>query len=158
MPYKIFTPRTITATPRVVPSGRTEYTIASRGIIAIGQHVMLCRGSGENFTHIPGGHVNPGEDPLTALHREIAEETGRSIMRAHLVAETDHDFLRERDGIMEVQHSYIYLVRLAPVINERVQHSKEPWLSYEWWMMSDLRRANLQPRFMVDLIIRHAGA
>lgn len=33
---------------------------------------------------LPGGHVDPGEDPLTAAHRELYEETGLKVEELRL--------------------------------------------------------------------------
>jgi 8-oxo-dGTP diphosphatase len=33
---------------------------------------------------LPGGHVEQGEDPLAAAHRELGEEAGLTVTRLHL--------------------------------------------------------------------------
>ncbi len=33
---------------------------------------------------LPGGHLNPGEEPLVAAHRELYEETGLKVDELHL--------------------------------------------------------------------------
>lgn len=33
---------------------------------------------------LPGGHVDPGEDPLDCAHRELLEETGLKVEELHL--------------------------------------------------------------------------
>ena len=40
---------------------------------------------GERDWGMPGGQLEAGEDPLTCLHREVAEETGCSISVRHFV-------------------------------------------------------------------------
>lgn len=39
----------------------------------------------------PGGKVDPGEDFMTALHRELAEETGLSIVSRRFVGATSFE-------------------------------------------------------------------
>jgi ADP-ribose pyrophosphatase YjhB (NUDIX family) len=149
--------RIVTEKPRVVPTGKVEDTQAARAIIAMGGMVLLCRGISENFCHMPGGHIDPREKPEVALHREIKEEMGRFMTAFALVAETDHEFVREYDGTLERQHSYVYRVNLLPLINEQCQQSKESHLTYQWYMINELWTANLQPPLMVPIIEQFAG-
>lgn len=49
-------------------------------ILAVGQEVLVTyQSSPHPELQLPGGGIDPGEAPLAALHREVAEETGWSM-------------------------------------------------------------------------------
>jgi 8-oxo-dGTP pyrophosphatase MutT (NUDIX family) len=59
-------------------------------------HVLLVRTAKAGW-ELPGGRVEPGEELVTALHREVREETGYTLdsvgpLRA-ISCHTDHDML-----------------------------------------------------------------
>ncbi|MDQ7776435.1 NUDIX domain-containing protein [Paracoccus aminovorans] len=64
------------------PPGARDYRLRP------GAYALLIRGDAALLTfqrapvpefQLPGGGIDPGESPLCALHREVAEETGWSI-------------------------------------------------------------------------------
>ena len=63
----------------------TRYT-ARPGIYAVlvrnGAVLLTHQMEPESEYQLPGGGVDPGEDPIPALHREVLEETGWRIGRA----------------------------------------------------------------------------
>ncbi len=62
--------------PLLVPFDPPRHIVAAAGCVrdAAGQ-VLLVRTAWRGW-EFPGGQVELGEDPITALHREIAEESG----------------------------------------------------------------------------------
>jgi len=75
--------------PLVVPTGKVKYTSAVRALCYIGGFVLLCRGVGENFLHVPGGHIDPGETREPALIREVYEELGRALLSYQFFSNVD---------------------------------------------------------------------
>ncbi|AKS33484.1 NUDIX hydrolase [Mycolicibacterium goodii] len=74
-------------------------------------HVLVVRKRGTTAFMQPGGKIEPGEQPLAALEREIAEELGtaldpssvRSLGRHHAVAANEPGHTVD---------AYLYLVRV----------------------------------------------
>ena len=87
-----------------------------------GAYAVLARGTEVLVTHqmepipevqLPGGGIDPGESPLTALHREVFEETGWRIARpTRLGAFRRFTYMPEYDLWAE-KLCHIYLARPA---------------------------------------------
>jgi 8-oxo-dGTP diphosphatase len=73
------------------------------GIAAAGDRVLLVRTTEEHVWTLPGGGVMQGEDPLFALVREVAEETGLDV-EVGPVREARIGFVPLADPPMVVQH------------------------------------------------------
>lgn len=70
--------------------------------------IALIYSKNRNYYKLPGGGIDPGEDNITALHREIIEETG---CRAEIVREVGQ-IIEFRDQIELIQTSYCYTAKL----------------------------------------------
>lgn len=69
----------------------TQVDTRIAGVILVDQSGRLLLQLRDGNTHIdphrwclPGGHVDPGEDPLDSAHRELLEETGLKVEELHL--------------------------------------------------------------------------
>ena len=71
-----------------VPSRRFRVRPGVYAVIRLGRGVLLtvqADGEAPPELQLPGGGIDPGEQPLTALHREVLEETGWRIAAARRV-------------------------------------------------------------------------
>ena len=75
-----------------------EKRVSSRGIIIEGESVYLMHrrkkqndGAVREYYVIPGGTVEPGEDLLKALHREIQEEYGVPVRTIGYLGELENE-------------------------------------------------------------------
>jgi 8-oxo-dGTP pyrophosphatase MutT (NUDIX family) len=56
-----------------------EVVTVARAVITLGQMLLVAQGGDEGFVHLPGGHVEAGEEPADCVVRELREELGREV-------------------------------------------------------------------------------
>lgn len=90
---------------------------SARGIIMEGNQILLLYTRRYNDYSFPGGGLEPDEDLLTGLHREIAEETGAQhvevIQKLGYIEEYRPHYKPEYDLIH--MHSYYYVCKIDQV-------------------------------------------
>ncbi len=82
---------------------------------------------------IPGGHVERGEKPIDALHREISEETGWRLRR--VVSELGEITWTGSDGITRRELDYLVEVE-GNLTLPRLEHPKH--VEHAWVSLADL--------------------
>ena len=86
------------------------------------------------------GHVDEGEGPLQAIHREVKEESGLEIKECHLLFEEMVDWNWCRRGITG---HYWYLYECA--VAGDVMYNKAEVKSIGWYSIGEIKQMDIEP-------------
>lgn len=119
-----------------VPNGLPHEVVA--GLLHRDDRVLLCHRRATrrwypNVWDLPGGHVRGGEEPVRALHRELDEELGISIV----VTNRRHDL--ELDGDDFRLRAWI----IKDWVGEPVNRANEEHDAIAWFSLADARTVPL---------------
>ncbi|KPC81673.1 NUDIX hydrolase [Streptomyces sp. NRRL S-4] len=92
--------------------------------------------------HLPGGGIDPGEQPMEALERELYEETGLELHDAHLV--DARSYAAHRLGVSWNLVGLFYLVDLKPG-PLMVTKTDDSTCAVTWMPLSGLEHSKLSP-------------
>lgn len=146
-------------TPKVRPAVRAL-------VLDHHDHVLMVRLDFPQGTWwvLPGGGIEPGEDEIAALHRELDEEIGLrgAEIGAHVWRRTHLFSMTDTQGtVWDGQRENVYLVRTprfdpAPSFDEARLNS-ENLTGHRWWSVDeidahDAPRENFAPRGFTDIL------
>lgn len=79
----------------------------ARGILARRGSIVVMKGNDETFCHLPGGHIDRGEEAIEALAREVREELALTLSFIRWVAKIENDWpgtnIHESMDLYEIQ-------------------------------------------------------
>jgi 8-oxo-dGTP pyrophosphatase MutT (NUDIX family) len=136
----------IDRSPGLVHQGRRVTREAVRAIIFKGDQLLMIHSDFDGDYKFPGGGIKAGEDHLTALTREVNEESGAvllpDITEYGKVIEYDHPI--EKQFALFVMTSYYYNCRIESQMGIQHLEGYEMDLGFrpEWISISDALAVN----------------
>lgn len=127
------------------------------GIIKQDNYFLIMRVNKTPYYHIPGGHIEIGEDSNQTVIREIKEEIGCSVNRTNLFAIQENFW--ERKGKQCHGIEFYYIVEPEPKLQindyERIENDKgeEKLLEFKWVTAEELVNIDLRPNNIKGLLI-----
>ncbi len=123
----------------IIKSSSDEYLLLRRSD-------LLATDSSETSWDIPGGRINPDENLIDALKREIKEEVGYDIHSTPELIAAQDIFVTTKD---------LHVVRLTYVIEENISeiHLSVEHEAYQWVSLDGIKSVNTEP-YLAEVLKR----
>ena len=137
---------------------RMNRETTARAILVVGDRLLVAKGKDQDFTHLPGGHVENGEQPVDAVKRELIEECGAILSDIKKVGVMANRYDRVHDGTRVYETIHLYTAKAYPdSLQSPIQHSKENWMEFKWIPLHELEKNKLMPPGVVEMVHRYGG-
>ena len=127
------------------------------GIIKQEDYFLIMRVNKTQYYHIPGGHIEIGEDSKEAVIREIKEEIGCSVKEAKLFAIQENFWKRKGKQCHGIE--FYYVIEPEPKLSikdyERIENDKgeDKLLEFKWVKSEELLNVDLRPENIKKLLV-----
>ena len=120
----------------VRPPGEYKERISSYAIVLNVRGQLLTLKVGDGY-HLPGGGIDPGEDPKRAAIREAKEEAGCEISNLVFIGKADQYFLKSEGGPLNKVAAFYGadMITIDPTKSAEVDHEVS-WLTPEQFLNS----------------------
>ncbi|MEG1582181.1 MAG: NUDIX domain-containing protein [Clostridia bacterium] len=130
------------------------------GLIKKDDKFLLIKMDNNNFYCLPGGHVEIGESSITALNREMLEETDIQVGNAHLFS-LHENFYKKVDKTFHEIGLYYLVEPTDKTFNTKNWIKKEndkgvmKNLSFEWFTSEEIKNCDFKPTDIKNLITKN---
>lgn len=140
-----------------IKTEQQEFHGRACGIIKQDDKFLIMRVNQTSYFHIPGGHIEIGEDSEQAIIREIKEEIGCDIQETNLFAIQENFWKRNN----KICHGLEFYYIIKPKNNlemkdyQRIEIDKgeEKLLDFKWCTQEELKEIDLRPVNIRDMLI-----
>lgn len=140
-----------------IKTEKEEFHVRTCGIIKQENKFLIMRVNKTSYYHIPGGHVEVGEDSEQAVIREIKEEIGCDIQKLNLFAIQENFWIRDKRKCHGIEFYYIISPKeqLQMENHEKIEIDKgeEKLLEFKWATSEELKNIDLRPTNIRDMLI-----
>lgn len=130
----------------------TRLSLIARAAIAHDGLILLAKHREYDNTFLPGGHVEPGESCITALHRELAEELGVGCVAGRYLGAIEHRWWDEEVEIWQHELNHYFEIQSPDLTLGVSPQAVEPHLEFFWSPVSEFESHNLRPEPLRGLI------
>ena len=134
-----------------------EFHVRTCGIIKQENKFLIMRVNKTPYYHIPGGHIEIGEDSKQAVIREIKEEIGCDVKEAKLFSIEENFWTRNNKKCHGIEFYYIIKPKQQLQMQdcEKIENDKgeEKLLHFKWVTLEEIKEIDLRPSNIKDMLI-----
>ncbi len=140
-----------------IKTDEEEFHGRSCGIIKQGNKFLIMRVNKTSYYHIPGGHIEIGEDSEQAVIREIKEEIGCDVEKIKLFAIQENFWIRNNKKCHGIEFYYIIepkqKLKMEDCEKIEIDKGEEKLLEFKWTTSEELKDMDLRSTNIRDMII-----
>ncbi len=140
-----------------IKTERQEFHGRACGIIRQENKFLIMKVNKTSYYHIPGGHIEIGENSKQTVIREIKEEIGCDIEEISLFAVQENFWTRDNKKCHGIEFYYIIQPKqyLQMIDYEKVEIDKgeEKLLEFKWVNSEELKDIDLRPSNIRNMLI-----
>ena len=134
-----------------------EFHVRTCGIIKQENKFLIMKVNKTSYYHIPGGHIEIGEDSEQAVIREIKEEIGCDVKEAKLFSIEENFWTRNNKKCHGIEFYYIIKPKQQLQMQdcEKIENDKgeEKLLHFKWVTLEEIKEIDLRPSNIKDMLI-----
>ncbi len=124
--------------------------VIARGVCIKSGMILLCQTKGADITYLPGGHTEFNETARVSLAREIVEELGVESVAGEFLGMIEHSFIQK--GRRHCEWNVVFDLDIDSLDPEKDVAATEDHISFRWCDIKELKKSNLEPEILCDLL------
>lgn len=140
-----------------IKTEKEEFHVRTCGVIKQEDKFLIMRVNETPYYHIPGGHIEIGEDSREALIREIKEEIGCDVKEANLFAIQENFWSKNNRKCHGIE--FYYIIKPEQILKSKnyekieIDKGEEKLLKFRWATSEELKNIDLRPSNIKDMLI-----